>query len=449
MGIVCKRSGAQSTLRGATPRGLRASPPVAGSGSSAPLTIRRRWAAALFLSVLAIIGGAGHGLAGPGTPPYAPRALYCVGDDDFAVPLGIVSDVAVDTAETVYLLDRQACTVRRITRGGQVLQPLGRHGEGPGEFQNPGRLTVASDGRCLVLENFVNRAVCLLPDGTPCANVDLRAAAPAGTSAIPEQIMSGSGAELLLSARYSRGQSNASPRRIVATVSRYDPRANTCERLFSTDAGSISGETIAIPPGRSGFALFGWDVNREGTILFLDPTGAFRVFVGHPFDGASEALDLPVRDEDAAAIRTFVEQTGLGGKKARLARTHYIFSVHWLDTRYFMVEPTALLSSTFSGSGMRRRVGAFEVFDRNGSSYGRFEIDVPFNPATDRYFLRRGLLVVVEGGRGAERAEHRLFEQISGLPEQPPDAADQVEEVRVCVYRLFADIRDLGVSKSN
>jgi|GEM_PF-7087574 len=78
----------------------------------------RRSAAALFLSVLATLGGVGRSFSGPRTIPYSPQALYCVGDDDFSAPLGIIGDVAVDTAGTIYVLDRQVCTVRRITRDG-------------------------------------------------------------------------------------------------------------------------------------------------------------------------------------------------------------------------------------------------------------------------------------------------------------------------------------------
>ena len=63
---------------------------------------------------------------------------------------GNVESIAVDDDRNTYVLDGQAQHVRMFDSAGVCLEPLGRRGEGPGEFDLADAVAVLSDGRVAV-----------------------------------------------------------------------------------------------------------------------------------------------------------------------------------------------------------------------------------------------------------------------------------------------------------
>ncbi len=70
------------------------------------------------------------------------------------------------TDDRIYVLDSQIPIVRVYDLDGQHLLDIGRRGQGPGEFYEPGGVAVTDDGKVLVVEWSMEVEV-FAPDGTP------------------------------------------------------------------------------------------------------------------------------------------------------------------------------------------------------------------------------------------------------------------------------------------
>lgn len=66
-------------------------------------------------------------------------------NDMFVYPV----DVDSDPAGNIYVLDYQDCVVKKYDARGAFLKQFGHKGQGPGEFQNPGRLRIGDGNEIL------------------------------------------------------------------------------------------------------------------------------------------------------------------------------------------------------------------------------------------------------------------------------------------------------------
>ena len=63
---------------------------------------------------------------------------------------GLEIDVVLDGANRIFVLDRRNHAVKMFGLDGSYLGSIGRAGQGPGEFRDPGALEIMSDGRLVV-----------------------------------------------------------------------------------------------------------------------------------------------------------------------------------------------------------------------------------------------------------------------------------------------------------
>jgi len=90
------------------------------------------------------------------------------GDDEDATLFGLITDVITAPATNdLYMLDRQMSQVLVFSPDGELLETLGREGEGPGEFNNPSTLLLCDNGDIAVRMGWPAKLVMLKPDGTP------------------------------------------------------------------------------------------------------------------------------------------------------------------------------------------------------------------------------------------------------------------------------------------
>lgn len=76
------------------------------------------------------------------------------------------SDIAVDEDGNVYVLDSGNHRIQKFDREGNFLASLGRHGQGPGEFQYPQSIDIGAGGNIYVADSGNQKIHILKPDGT-------------------------------------------------------------------------------------------------------------------------------------------------------------------------------------------------------------------------------------------------------------------------------------------
>ena len=160
-----------------------------------------------------------------------------------------------------------------------------------------------------------------------------------------------------------------------------------------------------------------WDVDAVGKLIYADPTGRYRVTIGHPVDGESRTIDLPRADGDMEALERLAKV-----RKSSLDRVPQIADVMWLSDGGFLVKPLATVEGAKIAQG-----GTIELFDSRGASRGRYTL--PAHDANrDALYLRGGLLVIIEGGMSAMNAALMI--------ESTPSDAVESDVIRVHAYDL-------------
>jgi hypothetical protein len=350
--------------------------------------------------------------------------LFDISDDALMAPLGVVADVALGTDGTVYILDQQNCNIRRISSTGQELSPFGRPGEGPGDIRSPRRIAVSSAGRCVVIEDLSSRAPCFAPDGSACDSYDLSGVSGGFANVVWMRADMGPHQELLLSSvNNATPPTSTAPPRPVGTVMRVLPDGTT-STLLSQEPHR---DKVVKSPTDMSYYMHGWDIDADGTMIYGDPEGKYRVIVGHPSDGVSQAIELPEWEGDEERYREILDKSpaSVRGSILRVAE------VQWLNDQYFLVRPTAELPDARS----RNTIGTLEVFRRDGDSLGRYSVYCALDTNNDSFFIRGNVLIVVRGIRDVARSAYSAVI----TPHADPGAV-QVNEVRVRAYELFPGI---------
>lgn len=109
-----------------------------------------------------------------------PAHVYSIGRADGAAheTFGIISGVAFDAAENLYVLDRQARRVMVYDASGRYLRQIGKEGQGPGELMVPLQLAVGGDGSVIVSDLGRRGFSVFRTDGTFVRNVVMEAWMP-------------------------------------------------------------------------------------------------------------------------------------------------------------------------------------------------------------------------------------------------------------------------------
>ncbi len=108
----------------------------------------------------------------PAPPRGLPASLY-LKEDLVLGPAGesdesmLVMPVAVDADEAgnIYVLDRKAVQIKVFDPRGKFIRAIGRHGQGPGEFQGPGYFQITPGNNLMVTDAALRRVSLLSLDG--------------------------------------------------------------------------------------------------------------------------------------------------------------------------------------------------------------------------------------------------------------------------------------------
>ncbi len=88
------------------------------------------------------------------------------GEDDEETVFGIITKVLIDDDNNIYLLDAQLSEISVFSPEGELINTLGREGDGPGEFRGPTDMCFLPDGTIGVLQAFPGKIIKLNLDNT-------------------------------------------------------------------------------------------------------------------------------------------------------------------------------------------------------------------------------------------------------------------------------------------
>jgi hypothetical protein len=88
------------------------------------------------------------------------------GEDDEETVFGIINKVLIDDKNNIYLLDAQLSEISVFSPEGELINTIGREGDGPGEFRGPTDMCFLPDGTIGVLQAFPGKVIKLNLDNT-------------------------------------------------------------------------------------------------------------------------------------------------------------------------------------------------------------------------------------------------------------------------------------------
>lgn len=116
--------------------------------------------------------------------------------DDDNVLFYMPSDIAVDEDGNVYVLDSGNHRIQKFDREGNFLASLGRHGQGPGEFQYPQSIDISAGGNIYVADSGNQKIHILKPDGTFDKDIRISDEAPGIIRIRNGKLIQGKGASM-------------------------------------------------------------------------------------------------------------------------------------------------------------------------------------------------------------------------------------------------------------
>jgi len=101
-------------------------------------------------------------------PQVSIKLFQTIGDlntEDENLAFNSPTDIAMDAAGNIYILDSANQRVQKFSPEGKYLATFGRKGQGPGEFNYPSSLDIDPKGNLYVLDSFMKKVKILTPEG--------------------------------------------------------------------------------------------------------------------------------------------------------------------------------------------------------------------------------------------------------------------------------------------
>ena len=330
--------------------------------------------------------------------------LWEVGaDDDDEVLFGVISSIDVDAEGNVYVLDRQLTEVSMFSADGEYIGPIGREGEGPGEFRRIGHVFVSGPGEIAVMQRMPGKIVCVNTDGTPGGTIAL----PDAFSSAPAYFYSGqrAGEDLVLSARQiQRIEDGVS---FTTALLRIDAAGNEIGRFSEKhDTRNMSSFTVE----EKSNAPVLWAVGADNHVYLNDEFDAYSIRVYDPSGDLVRTIqrEYEHRERNAEEIEINTPRMAIRQRGGQRRDAEGIPSTTDRDIQALFARPDGtlwVLSSRGAYEQPDEILATFDVFGADGSFLRQVGLSGEGDFRDDGFHFVGDRLFVTRGFRAAQRAE--------------------------------------------
>ncbi len=315
------------------------------------------------------------------------RELWRVGgDDDEDVLFGVISQFLHDEQSNIYLLDSQLSEVLVFSPDGELLNTLGREGEGPGEFTSGTDMFWAPGGDVGVVQVFPGKIVLLTREGDPAGTYAMTFRDGAGFQVAAKA--EGLGERIILAGSTSSMEDGK--QMSIAYLKAYDIDGNELAHFHEEAREQRYGGWEFREETFSDFQRR-WASAPDGRVAAFLSFADYRIHVWN----ADGSLDRVIERPDYAPV----ERTG---EEKKRFQTFYDRITSWNPGSTFVTnDHHQTLTQMFFREGgtlwvrsgrdtWRAEAGtftAFDVFDREGRYVKRVHLRADAHPIDDGLFL--------------------------------------------------------------
>jgi hypothetical protein len=323
-------------------------------------------------------------------------------DEDEEFLFGVLSSLAVDGSGNVYTLDRQLTEVSMFSPDGEYLGPVGREGEGPGEFTRIGQVFVSAPGEIGVVQRMPGRIVTVRTDGTPGGEIPL----PDSLTGSPVYFFGAAraGSDLVLNLR--QVERRPSGVKLSTALVRIDASGREMARLSEfSETRDMTSFTI---DERSSAPIL-WDVDPDGNVCVNDSFTRYEVRVHAPTGEVLRILrrDYEPRQRSAEEVRRNTPRMAIQRRGGQRRDATGIPSPTDRDVQAIFCRPDRsvwVLSSRGAFDPPEGILAVFDEFDASGAFSGKVALRGGGDFSEDGLHLVGNRLFLTRGLRAAERA---------------------------------------------
>lgn len=345
---------------------------------------------------------------------------------------GVISDIDIDAAGNVYLLDSQLNQAKIYTKDGEFVRAIGREGEGPGEFRMPSAMFFTKDDKVAVMQTMPGKIVQLSKDGKPSGEHPIPKAPDGGFQLIQGGDARGGNIVIYMArqqfdqaaGKWSRSSFLTSIDATGKQLAEYSKKENVIT-MAAAEMNDASWDTFErrweVAPDGKVYACNSYD-NYEVTVY--DKTGKVEKVITREYKHVPRTAD-----EKDFMNRMFSHWAKMipNCKVTINPMNKDIETIYVRDDGSLWV-----LSSQGSRNLAAGTLGTFDVFNPEGQFVKQVTLQGQGNPLEDLYVFEKDRLYVVTSFLQAAMSA----QGVQGLY----DEAEEPEPMAVICYKLEGDV---------
>ncbi len=345
---------------------------------------------------------------------------------------GVISDIDIDAAGNIYLLDSQLNEAKIYTKDGEFVRSIGREGEGPGEFRAPSSMFFTKDDKVAVIQMMPGKIVQLTKDGQPSGEHPIPAAPDGGFQMIQGGESRGGNVVIYMArqkfdqaaGKWSRQSFLTSIDPAGKQLAEYSTKENTIN-MASAEMNDASWDTFERR----------WEVGPDGKVYACNSYDNYEITV---YDKSGK-IDKVITREYKHVPRTAEEKDFMNRMFSHWAKMIpnckvTINSMNKdIDSIYLRDDGSLwVLSSAGARNLPKGTLGTFDVFNPEGQFVKQVTLQGQGNPLEDLYVFEKDRLYVVTSFLQAAMSA----QGVQGLY----DESDEPEPMAVICYKLEGDV---------
>jgi hypothetical protein len=344
---------------------------------------------------------------------------------------GVISDIDIDAAGDVYLLDSQLSEVKVYSRTGEFVRSIGREGEAPGEFRRPVSMFFTDDGNVAVIQMMPGKIVKLSKDGKPMGDIPLPQAPDGGLQIVQGGDARGGNIVLFMgrqkfdqtAKRWSRESFLASVTPQGKQVAEYCKKENVID-MAAPVLDDAQWDTFErrweVGPDGKVYAANSYD---NYAITVYDKTGKVEKVITRE----SKHLPRTPREKDV-----MTKAMSFYSKMIPNCKVNIYDTAKDIDSFYLRDDGSIwVMSAAGSHNATRGTLGTFDVFNPEGQFVKSVTLQGQGNPVEDLYVFKKDRFYVVTNFLTASMSAQGVDGMEAG--------GEDTEPMSVICYKLEGD----------
>jgi 6-bladed beta-propeller len=344
---------------------------------------------------------------------------------------GVISDIDIDDAGQVYLLDSQLNEAKIYTKDGEFVRSIGREGEGPGEFRRPSAMFFTKKD-VAIIQMMPGKIVLLTKDGKPAGDQPIPQAPDGGFQLVQGGEARGGNVVLFMARQqFDQAAGKWSRTSFLASIDaagKQTAEYTSKENVINMAAATMNDATWDTFERR-------WELGADGKVYSCNSYPNYEITV---YDKSGK-VDKVITREYKPVARTAEEKDFMNRMFSHWAKMIPNCKVE-IDPMVKNIENIYLrddgslwvLTSAGARNLPKGTLGVFDVFNPEGQFVKQVTLQGQGDPLEDLYVFEKDRFYVVTSFLQAAMSA----EGVQGLY----DEADEPEPMAVICYKLEGDL---------